>query len=91
MIAGGDFYTTYEVNDSEGKYIGYFVVNPKVGYLAQFECEDDDLEKLLSGAAQVNENMATNNIDEKRVGVIEGLERFGLENKINQYEMEWGM
>lgn len=91
VAKGGAFFETYQVTDTAGEYIGYFVINAGHKFLAQFDCATKDIEKLFSGVAQLTETCRMNNIDEKRKDLVQGLQELGFKNTINQYEMEWGM
>lgn len=85
-------YSCYEVLNPKEEKIGFFVINPKSGYLPQFEIYQTDSKEnwtlLFDGIAQVNRAVKINNIDAKRTGQRTILVNLGLENVINQYEME---
>lgn len=85
-------YRCYEVLSLEEEKIGFFVINPKSGYLPQFEIHQTDLKEnwtlLFDGIAQVNRDVKINNVDAKRMDQRAILTDLGLENIINQYEME---
>jgi ribosomal protein S18 acetylase RimI-like enzyme len=85
-------YTCYEVLNLEQEKIGFFVINPASGYLPQFEIYKTDLREdwnlLFDGIAQINRAIKTNNVDGQRMDQRAALINLGLENSINQYEME---
>lgn len=85
-------YTCYEVLNLEQEKIGFFVINAESGYLPQFELYKTDLIKnwdlLFDGIAQISRVLKINNIDARRTEQRAVLVRLGLENTINQYEME---
>jgi RimJ/RimL family protein N-acetyltransferase len=84
-------YELYEVaQDQEG--IGYFIINPHTGYLAQFDLNDRRLPMhwtlLFEGIAQVSSKLKILNIDVQEHAKIQIMEYLGLDNYIDQYEME---
>lgn len=85
-------YETYEVSRSTEPACGYFIINPQSGYLARFEItgpeNDADYDLLLGGIALLKSNIRTNNLDAARTGHYNALLRNGLENHIDQFEME---
>lgn len=85
-------YEAYEVSRSNQPAVGYFIINPQSGYLAQFEIttpeNDADYDLLLGGIALLKSNVRTNNLDAARTGHYNALLRNGLENHIDQFEME---
>ncbi len=87
-------YKYYEVFE-QTKRIGYFIINPKSGYLAQFELFDGDesevvnWQKLFAGIKIITSNIKINNVDAKQAGKIKAIENVGLDNVIDQYEMEY--
>ena len=84
-----DKYEAYFVKE-EGETIGYFIINPENGTLAQnelFQNKKGDWKKLFAGIKQVHPFSKMNNVDGQRKELIEYLKKIGLENKISQYEM----
>lgn len=85
-------YTCYEVLNLEQEKIGFFVINAASGYLPQFEIYNPALTAhwvlLFDGIAQINRAIKTNNVDAQRRAQRAALLSLGLENTINQYEME---
>ncbi len=86
-------YQSFQVSDAEGQEIGFFVINPKSGTLPQFEIYQENQAQqwqlLFEGIAQISNSIRINNIDAKRTELIEQLLAIGLDNYINQFEMEW--
>ena len=74
------------------KEVGYFILNPNNGYLAQFEWlknnDNHSPQKLFEGIRQINAKIRINNIDARLEAKIEAVETAGLKNTIDQYEME---
>lgn len=90
VLAGGEIYKAYLVSENQQNF-GYFVINPKTGYLPQFEIFEDKghaWDKLFEGIAQVSSNLRINNVDHRRKDLIEALLSIGLENHVDQFEME---
>lgn len=84
-------YELYEVaQNQEG--IGYFIINPQSGYLAQFDIADRQQPMhwtlLFEGIAQVSTALKIINVDTRETAKNQILEYLGLDNYINQYEME---
>ena len=90
VCAAGEIYRSFLVAH-EGREIGFFVINPRIGYVPQVELlpgvSADHWLNLLGGVAQVSSGIRINNVDESRHGLIEALGKAGLENHIDQYEM----
>ncbi len=83
-----DKYECYGVWNEEGKSVGHFVINTEHDYLAQLETEHDDYESLLNGVCKISKALRIINVDERLEERIKMFEKFGLENNINQFEME---
>ncbi|WP_052598004.1 GNAT family N-acetyltransferase [Aureispira sp. CCB-QB1] len=88
-------YTCYEVFSLAKEKIGFFVINEQSGNLPQFEIyktnQQEDWQLLFDGIAQVSRTIRTINIDAKRTDILQTLRYLGMENSINQYEMELKM
>ena len=84
----GTEYETYSVVDNENKMLGYFIINPTNGRLAQVELEAGSFDTITTAISQINKEIRIVNVDDRRVDLIESLQSQGLENTINQYEME---
>ncbi len=54
-----------------------------------FEEEESDWLKLFAGFKNISLKIKINNVDAKQAGKIKMLENIGLENVIDQYEMEY--
>ncbi len=83
-------YNYYQVFD-EGNFQSYFVINPDNGYLAQFETFDENeisWNRLFTAIKSVNDTVKINNVDERQKEKINYFKSIGLENKIDQFEME---
>ena len=84
----GNVYETYSVMDSANKMLGYFVIDPVKGTLAQIESEVVHFPTIATAISQVAKEVRIVNVDDRRTNFIENLLAHGLENSINQYEME---
>ena len=82
----GYIYTTYRVTAGD-RDIGFFTINPKNGYLAQYEAESEDFPSLLAAVQSVHPAVRINNVDQERAETILFLLAAGLDNHIDQYEM----
>lgn len=83
-------YNSFEVLYNEMP-IGYFVIDVSTGYIPQLDIYTSYKEHwqlLLEGIAQKSTVIKINNIDDRREDLIEALLQIGLDNFINQYEMQ---
>lgn len=88
LLAGN--YRYYQVFH-QGKAESFFIIKPDSGYLAQFDLlvnEKDAWLRLFSAIGQISPFIKINNVDAKLTDKINILHDIGLENKIDQYEME---
>ena len=85
----GDIYKMFEVqsidNDSA---VGYFIINPDNGYLAQVESSTNAWKLLFEGISQLTSDIKINNVSENRFELLKFLKEPRFENTINQYTME---
>ena len=85
-------YEYYEVLENKNK-VGFFIVNPKTGNLAQFDLFQNHTEKnwqqLFTGIMSIVPVSKINNIDEQLTQKIDAVEKSGLSHVIDQYEMEY--
>ena len=68
----------------------FFAINPDNGYLAQFDLlteGDNAWERLFSGIRQISGTIKINNVDVRLTNKINFLDRIGLVNSVDQYEM----
>ncbi len=87
-IQGGDFICYQVLNGSTVEAV--FIIN-KLGYIPQFEVfvEDDEAwSRLFAAISSISEKIKINNVDERFKSKIKQLQNFGLNNTIDQYEME---
>lgn len=88
-LVKGDF-QYYQVLIEE-KIQSYFIMNSENGYIAQFEVLEDNLlqwQTLLSTIRSVNQDVKINNIDNRLLSKLKSVEASGLENTVDQFEME---
>lgn len=84
-------YSFYQVQDGHGDEVGAFVMNPKSGYLAQFDCFENTThhwDHLFKAIRSISHNIIVNNVEESLSYKIEQLKRVGLDHTIDQFEME---
>jgi ribosomal protein S18 acetylase RimI-like enzyme len=76
-----------------GKLSAYFIINPDNGYLAQFNVfnNSNNWNVLFEAIKQVSKTIKINNVDEKLENKIKCINTIGLNNTIDQYEMEWSI
>lgn len=72
----------------QDELIGYFILDRAKGHLAQLEVMHNQWDELFSGIRQLTTTIKINNIDSCRTSLIEWLEKAGIPNVIDQYEME---
>lgn len=81
----------YKVN-ADHNYLGYFIVNPKGNTIVQLELAkglgNGHWKTLLCGIKQVYSTMRVINVEAGRTTLIAALLEAGLENFIDQFEME---
>jgi len=69
----------------------FFIINPESHYLAQFDIlntENKGWKRLFSAIKQVSGRIQINNVDERLKYKLDNLSIIGLENSVDQYEME---
>ena len=85
-------YKCFEVFE-QAKRIGYFIVNPQTGSLAQFDLLDEkkmsNWPKLFAGIKIIVPEIKINNVDERQIEKINVIGKVGLNHVIDQYEMEF--
>lgn len=87
-------YKTYKVTDDQQNELGFFVVNPYNAYIPQLEITTDtpsDWARLFAAIGKVVPVVKIINIHEERTDLINALLASGLENHIDQYEMEMAL
>ena len=71
----------------EGDYIGYFIINPKNGYIAQLDAINKQWSPIFTAIGNISSEFKINNIDSNRKGLIDHLQSIKAQNTINQFEM----
>ncbi|TAI47603.1 GNAT family N-acetyltransferase [Flagellimonas allohymeniacidonis] len=69
----------------------FFVIDPDLNYLAQFDVlteEKGAWKRLFSAIRNISETIKVNNVDVRLKEKLDALVLFGLENTIDQFEME---
>jgi ribosomal protein S18 acetylase RimI-like enzyme len=83
-------YTFYQVlNKKEPE--SFFIINPENQFLAQFDVlntENNGWKRLFSAIKQVSSRIRIINLDDRLEDKLDYLNLIGLENTVNQYEME---
>lgn len=88
-LLGGE-YTFYYLK-YKGQSESYFILNSGLNYLAQFDLlvEDSNAwERLFSGMRSKTDLVKINNIDSRLTPKLEAVKQAGLQNTVNQFEME---
>ena len=91
QIAGN--YSCFEVVQNETA-IGYFVIDSATGYVPQLNSYNDEAahwEVVLNGIAMVCSTVKINNVDSRKAYLAAALLKSGLDNFINQYEMQMAL
>jgi len=90
-LRNGD-YNYFQVLNDNHEAESFFIIKPKSGYLAQLDLLDTKnpycWTRLFSAIKQISTTIKINNVDERLTEKTNQLVSMGLENKINQYEME---
>ena len=91
MKLSGRNFKCYSV-ETESGLIGYFMINPDNGYISQISLlesiNENNCDRLVDAVGCVFPSVKMNNIDARRHPLISSLQRKGMENFINQFEME---
>ncbi len=69
----------------------YFIIKPNSNYIAQCDVlkpEDTAWNRLFTAIYSLSETVKINNVDTRLINKLQYFETIGLENKIDQYEME---
>lgn len=95
-IKNGD-YDYYQIWN-ERNLESFFIINPKNGYIAQFDILIDEetyknlaYQRLFSAIKKISPFIKVNNIDTKFEDKINFLSSMGIKNNIDQYEMEMNL
>lgn len=92
LLRAGDQYAMYLVGmENEDDVIGHFILDQKKGVLAQLEVENDEWDVLFTAVRQLTQNIKINNIDACRTDLIAWLDNMGIDNVIDQFEMEMAL
>lgn len=78
----------------DGTVESYFVIASNGGYVAQLDIltyHPNAWSRLLSGLSEVSGQIKINNVDDRLQDKITNLLNAGLENKLNQFEMEMSL
>ncbi len=81
----------YYVVSLQNKPIAYFIIDPKSGYVAQFDVFENDpphWTRLFSAIQTLSENIRINNVDERLQSKVNYLDIIALKNTVDQFEME---
>jgi len=85
----GDYTFYYVLKD--GVPESFFLINPQNQRLAQVDLlnpENKGWQRLFSGIKQISNTISIINVDERLTEKVEQLRLAGLENTVNQYELE---
>lgn len=88
-----DGFECWELVAAEGALAAYIVINPQTGFIAQLgavrDAHREGLEELLNRVAKnITATVKINNVAATAAATIAVLERAGLQNYLDQYEME---
>ncbi|MEN3324943.1 GNAT family N-acetyltransferase [Mariniflexile soesokkakense] len=89
-VRRGNFNAFQVMNGSQVE--SFFIINRENGYIPQLEViidTDESWNRLFSAIRSISKTIKINNVDEQLVSKIYYLEKFGLKNTIDQYEMEF--
>ena len=85
-------YNYFQVLNTNNEPESFFIIKSDSGYLAQLDLLNtkgtDSWERLFSAIKQISTTIKINNVDDRLKEKINQLMSIGLDNKINQYEME---
>ena len=85
-------YQYFQVLENQ-QLLGYFILNPESGTLAQVEIENSDTKeawlKMFSAIKKVTTYLKINNVDDRLIFKNEAIKEAGLKNTIDQFEMDY--
>lgn len=89
VLEAGDTYQSF-ADSEDGYQNGFCVLNPANGFIAQLGLfhPTASWRSILESIGGKYPQVKINNIDNRRTSLVEALSESGLENHINQYEME---
>lgn len=88
-ISGGNYSFFQVLHNKEPE--SFFIINPDHQYLAQFDLlntENKGWRRLFSAIQKVSDGIKVINVDERLKDKLDQLTLMGLENSVDQYEME---
>ncbi|UJH67479.1 GNAT family N-acetyltransferase [Allomuricauda sp. SCSIO 65647] len=88
-IVEGNYRFFHVLHDNQPE--SFFIIDPDQGYLPQFDLlstEKNGWKRLFSGIKQVAATIKINNVDERLKEKLDNLRLVGLNNSIDQFEME---
>lgn len=89
VLSAKKSFKSYIVLDRTGSESGYFIINPSTNSLVQIEAFDnEDWAVVLGGTQKVISSIRINNVDYNRSYCTSAFINAGLENHVNQFEME---
>lgn len=87
--ASGENYETFIALNADGEELGYFTINAHTGYVARLEKTPfATYEDITEAIKQFTKEVKINNVDETRIHLRNYLMQAGLNNNIDQFEME---
>ncbi len=87
----GKIHQCYYIMTANEEAMGYFIINPRSGYISQVESFTGDWAPIFNAIGSYFRNFKINNIHSDRIELIQFLQYSGMENTINQYYMTMDM
>jgi GNAT superfamily N-acetyltransferase len=84
-------YTYFQVYN-QGVLESFFAIKTDTGYVAQLEVFNNNQESwscLLNAIKSISSAIKINNIDDRLIDKLNAIEKAGLKNTVNQYQMEF--
>lgn len=82
-----DAVSSYLLKNDQGEIPGYFCID-KNSTVLQLEYKENQVATLVAGIAEVSESVKIKNLAAERKNLVAALTTAGLENTVNQYEMQ---
>ncbi len=88
-IIKGNYHFFQVLHDEQPE--SFFIINPEQNYISQFDVFNNEVhswDRLFTGIKQISDSIKINNVDDQLTEKITALNKAGIKNVIDQFEME---